>query len=1278
MKSPFYLFVSVFLSFLLMPAAWAGDNVTFRINLSQRAEVRITNSQGHLVDQATLEAGTYEASWGGLNRIGRPVGAGTYHLVVNGGKAQGQKHAFRFEGTSTHSRLDFSPIQPTPGKAFAKPVLAHSADREKTKVRGSGQAGRTGAMTVLAGYVHSFSREKPLAGVKVALIDEQGRRFKATTNKHGQYHIAVPLPCDTLVGRLAVHKNGFAPYRSWVALPASEKVQRTDIRLMEPLVHALALNDVFAPGPNRGRPLMANQRRQSTRLWGSYVDKKERPVAEATVTFITEEGVELTSAQTDAQGAFELDLEGLGHPEAEVFRQAPAPNPFRGACSFSLTLEREAVVSITDVNGRLIDKVHTGPGIYKGSWGGLNRQGSQVKPGAYLLHVSSEAGRFHRKLIFRGGASAPLSLSRISGSLKNSGEKAWPQLRFEKPQTSTLVEAIPPVSGDTDAGTFQGNTGPALVAPLADTVEYLMEASLNLNAYFDNDDQSIYSVQGQGFSIESDSLLRLNYQEAGLHGATVLATDPADAALEAAAEVAFAIQDWQGMRLDSAGVQHPATAGEDVTFSALVTSGQAPVEGATLAIQTNAPHVADTTIEIGAMQAYEQRTVGVELSYPQPGAYTGQATLTCPEGEETKSFEAEVAPNPEPQRPVVYDMPDQYMTEGSGDVVTVNLNEYVTDVNGDEIIWDYNNQWDEYINAELNDENIMTFTLVDDEWTGFNEVQPYAFDGSFYEGTKFNISVVPLLNDFSLSANIAQLSTTVTAEGDFNDANFEEFFGVSTSPTMENCNELDQSGCLSYEYDPDVPATASFEASELGLGTHEIYAGFCRDDFYANIESQSLVIQEGTLTAQGQIVDFFTEEPIAGATVIIDGNSGTTDAGGYYELEVVSNAYLETEIRKDGSGYVPRHTWYKYGEVEDFNLLSEDFPWDLYNDGWRRDNVAALSNMDVTSHWGEPVYEAHIFNDSSEVGGFEIDVNVENHIYNLLNILPTFNPVDAPTDITVHQTFGYTLEEGEYGAYWDDSIPGTGIVSRVYSGPRMTKCTTAYKFWVGNPVGGGADGPDNGVFNQEIGSCFGSVSEPPTTETYVSVFTDPNGSMTYSEDDLNAQSVYFDRGLIHYRNLSYDKEDPEGWDWELHPNLVDDYYNTGREWLEYIVYGEAGEVKRRDIYLMDDVPLDVMKNSRLIFSEEEIRQRAYEEKHGLKPSPPSEPASKASSKYTTRQKAVDDFKRRFMQNRAIEKARRGWEQKGEESLRVSPTQASKKPSPPQKPTRDPVNPPHSR
>jgi len=213
---------------------------------------------------------------------------------------------------------------------------------------------------------------------------------------------------------------------------------------------------------------------------------------------------------------------------------------------------------------------------------------------------------------------------------------------------------------------------------------------------------------------------------------------------------------------------------------------------------------------------------------------------------------------------------------------------------------------------------------------------------------------------------------------------------------------------------------------------------------------------------------------------------------------------------------------------------------------------------------------------------------------NLETILPTFNDVEFDfNDVVEHTTFGYVLEDGEMAIWWDNNIPGAGVAGVVKTGPIINKCVNKYRDYVDPNT------PDSPVYNQELGTCFGAVREPEQSSTYDSVFTDPPDSATYTSDDLNASNVRLTRTPIHYWNQEYAEDDPEGFDWEARPDVVEQYFGSGdskKKNKQFIVryYGYDGSTSTFE-YDYDKVPSSVMKQFPLIFSKEEILKRIKEE-----------------------------------------------------------------------------------
>jgi hypothetical protein len=70
-------------------------------------------------------------------------------------------------------------------------------------------------------------------------------------------------------------------------------------------------------------------------------------------------------------------------------------------------------------------------------------------------------------------------------------------------------------------------------------------------------------------------------------------------------------------------------------------------------------------------------------------------------------------------------------------------------------------------------------------------------------------------------------------------------------------------------------------------------------------------------------------------------------------------------------------------------------------------------------------------------------------------------------------------------------------------------------------------------YNQELGSCFGAVQEPPQSPNYISVFTDPPTYFTYTPYDFNAQHIRLSRSMKYITEIiTYAPSDPDGLDWD--------------------------------------------------------------------------------------------------------------------------------------------------
>ncbi|MCF8233805.1 MAG: hypothetical protein K9G67_03230 [Bacteroidales bacterium] len=446
----------------------------------------------------------------------------------------------------------------------------------------------------------------------------------------------------------------------------------------------------------------------------------------------------------------------------------------------------------------------------------------------------------------------------------------------------------------------------------------------------------------------------------------------------------------------------------------------------------------------------------------------------------------------------------------------------------------------------------------------------------------------------------------------------------------------------------DSLQTDGYGESEIGI---KITDGDLSDTVFFTVQVQSLP------DLSGQIKDIFdTALLVENAVVIIEENGymhyDTTDSQGRYEIQlnspVDSVTYYPVTIRH--GDYTPFHTWatvvpesrfnnsmqvnltgkefskkknnrkqilstkrptnfrelmgdkYLLSLTKDYSLVPSDFEWELYNEGFRR---AIYTQEDyiwnVTFAWVEPPM-IHIFNDSSLVSVDSVETNYNNTLYNLNNILPTFNPVEAlPQNIVEHpEGLGYTAQPNEMGIYWSDECGGTASAIQDRYGPIINTTTVCFTDPIGNGIHPTWGNNNNAIMNQELGTGMGAVMEPdpwdyfglpsPTYETVFSVPPYPMGNslLGYTGDDHNCSTVRTTREKVHLQNLDFAYGDPDGLDWELRPDLVEYYTNienwSGKRQLTYEVLREDGTIEKF-VYDYDKVPDSVKRIYPMMFKE---------------------------------------------------------------------------------------------
>ena len=137
--------------------------------------------------------------------------------------------------------------------------------------------------------------------------------------------------------------------------------------------------------------------------------------------------------------------------------------------------------------------------------------------------------------------------------------------------------------------------------------------------------------------------------------------------------------------IDVITLEEPTIAGEFASITIHVQNGDFLTENVFVNINPNSPHMQTLSVPVGDLEPNEGKYLFLYLNYPQPGIFFGDVELTYDGGNSDYDFNANVIPNPTPTAPVVYTIPDISFEEN--DQYVLDLSDYVTDVNGDDITW---------------------------------------------------------------------------------------------------------------------------------------------------------------------------------------------------------------------------------------------------------------------------------------------------------------------------------------------------------------------------------------------------------------------------------------------------------------------------------------------------------------------------------------------------------------------------------------------------------------
>ncbi len=255
---------------------------------------------------------------------------------------------------------------------------------------------------------------------------------------------------------------------------------------------------------------------------GQYLDKKDSAMANADVE-VFNEGLIIGSDITGEDGSFAVQALITNVEEPEQFIQEnylnfTGANPFSYETSFESTIKEQATARVFGLDGKLVDQINLkGTGTHSFTWGGQNRQGQEVAPGAYIVNVAGANGMESAKTVFAGNGSSRLVLENYRPLTENqvvelkSIMSEVDSLKFTKNNTTKLWHPFEHDYQDIDVGIIEGNPGPVItedildtVAPQGDTLSWYF-----FNQGYNDEETNDYEASGEGTWIGGDSLYHI-------------------------------------------------------------------------------------------------------------------------------------------------------------------------------------------------------------------------------------------------------------------------------------------------------------------------------------------------------------------------------------------------------------------------------------------------------------------------------------------------------------------------------------------------------------------------------------------------------------------------------------------------------------------------------------------------------------------------------------------------------------------------------------------------
>ena len=264
---------------------------------------------------------------------------------------------------------------------------------------------------------------------------------------------------------------------------------------------------------------------------GQYIDQKGNPITEATVAYL-QAGLEAGSDVTDNEGNFSfhatlVGIKPIAIPYQDNFEIIGA-NPFTQETRFNAGVEEEGILSVFNMQGRLIAQEELQAGSYDIRWGGQN-----TPPGTYLVNLQTREKHKIIKIVQQQSSNRGLEAMMLSNEAGLNSYKNTmitdDSIIFTKLNTSYI--SIPAYGHDTTF-TQTGNVGPNITSYIESvTAEIGEEIEWNIFDYHYNDDLTELSTTIVGATIEGDSIYKFVVPGAGVFDQKADLTDPEDASL---------------------------------------------------------------------------------------------------------------------------------------------------------------------------------------------------------------------------------------------------------------------------------------------------------------------------------------------------------------------------------------------------------------------------------------------------------------------------------------------------------------------------------------------------------------------------------------------------------------------------------------------------------------------------------------------------------------------------------------------------------------------------